>query len=170
MVRGPSPQARWPYDRRFRFFLQSFHSLLRANSFHSLLRANSFHSSCGGAGNFFLYSCKERSHQERRHVKAERAMGGPARTRCNVSQLPSETRVRQSAALSASLAFERSQHRFQVRDKRRTCHLRDAVECMGGSSHGALCSDVLSFLVTLFFTRVKKRVTRSSVGGVEALL
>ena len=39
----------------------------------------------------------------------------------------------------------------------------------GGSSHGALCSHVLSFLVTLFFTRVKKRVTRSSVGGVEAL-
>ena len=29
--------------------------------------------------------------------------------------------------------------------------------------------DVLSFLVTLFFTRVKKRVTRSSAGGVEAL-
>jgi hypothetical protein len=28
---------------------------------------------------------------------------------------------------------------------------------------------VLSFLVTLFFTRVKKRVTRSSKGGVEAL-
>ena len=28
---------------------------------------------------------------------------------------------------------------------------------------------VLSFLVTLFFTRVKKRVTRSSAGGVEAL-
>jgi hypothetical protein len=28
---------------------------------------------------------------------------------------------------------------------------------------------VLSFLVTLFFTRVKKRVTRSSEGGVEAL-
>jgi hypothetical protein len=27
---------------------------------------------------------------------------------------------------------------------------------------------VLSFLVTLFFTRVKKRVTRSSAGGVEA--
>ena len=33
--------------------------------------------------------------------------------------------------------------------------------------HGA--DHVLSFLVTLFFTRVKKRVTRSSVGGVEAL-
>jgi hypothetical protein len=33
--------------------------------------------------------------------------------------------------------------------------------------HGA--DHVLSFLVTLFFTRVKKRVTRSSAGGVEAL-
>jgi hypothetical protein len=29
---------------------------------------------------------------------------------------------------------------------------------------------VLSFLVTFFFTRVKKKVTRSSAGGVEALL
>jgi hypothetical protein len=28
---------------------------------------------------------------------------------------------------------------------------------------------VLSFLVTSFFTRVKKEVTRSSAGGVEAL-
>jgi hypothetical protein len=28
---------------------------------------------------------------------------------------------------------------------------------------------VLSFLVTFFFARVKKKVTRSSAGGVEAL-
>jgi hypothetical protein len=29
---------------------------------------------------------------------------------------------------------------------------------------------VLSFLVTFFFARAKKEVTRSSAGGVEALL
>src|ERR1043166_1323059 len=47
--------------------------------------------------------------------------------------------------------------------------VRNTPGMQDGSSHGTLCSHVLSFLVTLFFTRVKKRVTRSSVGGVEAL-
>ena len=50
-----------------------------------------------------------------------------------------------------------------------TGELRSVTARTCRSSHGALCSDVLSFLVTSFFTRVKKEVTRSSAGGVEAL-
>ena len=41
------------------------------------------------------------------------------------------------------------------------CRLAGRISC--GADH------VLSFLVTFFFTRVKKEVTRSSAGGVEAL-
>src|SRR5436309_10587996 len=46
-------------------------------------------------------------------------------------------------------------------------HLRRVSLLTCVPSSGA--DNVLSFLVTLFFTRVKKRVTRSSAGGVEAL-
>ena len=31
-------------------------------------KSQGFPSSCGGAGNSFLYSCKEKSHQKRKHV------------------------------------------------------------------------------------------------------
>jgi hypothetical protein len=56
------------------------------SSLLSFLQSQSFHSSYGGAGNSFLYSCKEKSHQKRKHVGLRR--GGYALPIGDVAQRP----------------------------------------------------------------------------------
>src|SRR4051794_9633841 len=72
------------------------------------------------------------------------------------SKAPQTARSRKQSAKTATL-----------RQRPHKWNLRRNSALPGVPSSGA--DHVLSFLVTLFFTRVKKRVTRSSVGGVEAL-
>src|SRR3954463_2735163 len=79
----------------------------------------------------------------------------PAKIFCS-SRAPQTNRLRQPDAKTTTL------HR-----RPHTLNLRRISALPGVPSSGA--DHVLSFLVTLFFTRVKKRVTRSSAGGVEAL-
>src|SRR3954447_4994781 len=79
----------------------------------------------------------------------------PAKIFCS-SRAPQTNRLRKPDAKTTTL------HR-----RPHTWHLRRISALPGVPSSGA--DHVLSFLVTLLFTRVKKRVTRSSAGGVEAL-
>src|SRR4051812_26518063 len=72
------------------------------------------------------------------------------------SKAPQTRRLRKPNAKTSTL--HRRPHTWNLRRI-------SALPCVPSSG----ADHVFSFLVTLFFTRVKKRVTRSSVGGVEAL-
>ena len=134
------------------------------------LQSQSFHSSCGGAGNFVLCSCKEQSHQKRMHVVC--GPGGAARAgadrprsfpmTCSSRKHRSPTVTPVAPRLSAVLLDERVCSRAGPG----TGRLRSFATIARSSSVAAQILDVLS-LVT-FFARAKK-VTRSSAGGVEAL-
>jgi hypothetical protein len=63
---------------------------------------------------------------------------------------------------------ERALKVFMLRRRTCYCHLRGLSEALCASPGAP--RNVLSFLVTFFFARAKKEVTRSSAGGVEALL
>jgi len=136
----------------------------------------SFHSSCGGAGNFFLYSCKERSHQERKHVAWRPRFY--ARISGKAAQIPITCASRQHNGLSRRISRTSLGHQCCL--YRRYC-LKTARFYAPTSWTGTVRAfaglhdikpgaqtHVLSF--GDFSLHEQRKVTRSSAGGVEALL
>jgi hypothetical protein len=136
----------------------------------------SFHSSCGRAGNFSLPV--QRKVTKRKHVvlrvrgtafqvwigaKPSNPLGRRQNTRC-----------RQAIPTYEATSIQPT----SMRDKqlRPACFLDEHVNAIYAAFptlrgvKPEAPRNVLSFLVTSFFARAKKEVTRSSAGGVEALL
>jgi hypothetical protein len=135
----------------------------------------SFHSSCGGAGNFFLCSCKEKSHQERKHVTWRPRFY--TRITGKAAQIPITYSLRRRNGFLRCTSHVSSSHRRRA--YRRYCLTAARFNApnswtgtvrrfadLQGVKPGAQ-ANVLSF--GNFSLHGQRKVTRSSAGGVEAL-